>query len=123
MSYDRASWRARSSSRSRLSRSGRGAVARRARASSTPARDIRDVLAEGRREVGQVLLFVAQNLAKILGNAELRERLALLDARPIVADGDDLVLEVGAQHRLRLVGLHDRERLRRGRAAQVVDVL
>ena len=53
----------------------------------------------------------------------IAQRLALLHALAIVADGVVLVVEVGAQHALGILGQHHRQRLGCRHTAQVIDVL
>ena len=62
---------------------------------------LRDVLAERRRQVELMLLLLPQNLADVLGDGVLLERLAFLDALAVGANRIVLVLQIGAQHLLR----------------------
>src|SRR5690349_7127898 len=66
-------------------------------------RDVGDVDAERRREIVLVLLLVAEDLAEVFRNRVLAEALRLADAFAIVAHRLVLVVQIEAQHVLRLV--------------------
>src|SRR6476661_11298644 len=121
--YVRASSLARSSRRSTLSSSGRGASWGRAAArSATPAGDIGHVFSERSREVDLVLLLLAQDFADVLGDGELRQGFALFDSLTIGANGVVLVFEVGSEHGASLARRYHRQGDGRRRPSQIVDV-
>src|SRR5262245_20588054 len=91
-------------------------------ARGTSARNIGDVFSEGGGQINLMLLFLTQDFADVFGDRIFPERLTLPYTFPVVPHRHVLVLEVGAQHRLGIVGLFDGQDLHRRRAAEVVDV-
>ncbi len=70
-----------------------------------------------------MILFLHQNLTNVLGDREFAERLALLDALPIVANRFILVVQIELQHFLGFLGRFDFFRRHLGHSPQVVDLI
>src|SRR5258706_10268188 len=91
--------------------------------SSLLARNVGRIFAERGREIDQMLLLLAEDLANVFRDRILAERLAFAHTLAIRADRVTLVLQIGAQHLLGLFRLLDGFRRRSRHAAEIVDVL
>src|SRR5680860_588785 len=60
--------------------------------------EIRNVLAQRRGQIDEVVLLLHENLPDLLRHGELVESLALANPLTVVADGFRLILEVEFQH-------------------------
>src|SRR5436190_15538555 len=84
--------------------------------------DIRNVLTESSRQIDLMILLLNDDLAYLLSHRVFAERLTLLDALPVVADGFILIVEIEPQHLSCILGCPDGLGIHARHLAQVVDL-